>query len=465
MALKKISQYVNTATSFADNDLQEVSTYVSPGVYQTAKYTWLVLRGAFATAFGFKLKNNLGASGIPTVSDDTTQGYAVGSLWGYNGNIYICSSASTGAATWVAQQVDISGKLDLDGSNANSDIDISNIYSIYAKSLHIKGIGGSGHLGIKHQSAGITANPNESSFSADSSGNPIWKNDGNAQQRILLNNNNLSDVSSANTAMNNILPSKTSNALKVLRVNAGATDYELATISGGSTALNSIIAATATNSISNGNYLQTWNWNLDGVSSNGLEFLETGTTGTGYFMRLGTTNGANTSLKPIVMYASGFVFFDTAMAASIVSVGLTGGTSGETSIGTSATTGSVKVGGALTSGTLLLGPNGTSNGTVTISHSSGTNIVNIAATTNGIKTVNIANNNGSSATTVNIANNTSAIRTVNIANSTGKIGFFGTTAVVKQTGGAATAGGTYTATEQTMINAMYTALRNYGLLT
>jgi hypothetical protein len=45
------------------------------------------------------------------------------------------------------------------------------------------------------------------------------------------------------------------------------------------------------------------------------------------------------------------------------------------------------------------------------------------------------------------------------------IGFFAVTPVARQTGGAATAGASYTATEQTMINAMYTALRNYGLLT
>lgn len=45
------------------------------------------------------------------------------------------------------------------------------------------------------------------------------------------------------------------------------------------------------------------------------------------------------------------------------------------------------------------------------------------------------------------------------------LGFFGVTAVARQTGGAATAGATYTATEQGMINRMYSALRTYGLLT
>jgi hypothetical protein len=45
------------------------------------------------------------------------------------------------------------------------------------------------------------------------------------------------------------------------------------------------------------------------------------------------------------------------------------------------------------------------------------------------------------------------------------ISFFAVTPVARQTGGAASAGATYTSTEQGMINAMYTALRNYGLLT
>lgn len=46
-----------------------------------------------------------------------------------------------------------------------------------------------------------------------------------------------------------------------------------------------------------------------------------------------------------------------------------------------------------------------------------------------------------------------------------RISFFGVATVVKQTGGAATADLTYDATERDMINRMYTALRNYGLLT
>lgn len=60
---------------------------------------------------------------------------------------------------------------------------------------------------------------------------------------------------------------------------------------------------------------------------------------------------------------------------------------------------------------------------------------------------------------------TTVCLTVNTSGGAAQVGFLGATPVSRQTGGAATAGGTYTSTEQTMINAMYTALRNYGLLT
>lgn len=48
---------------------------------------------------------------------------------------------------------------------------------------------------------------------------------------------------------------------------------------------------------------------------------------------------------------------------------------------------------------------------------------------------------------------------------TGNIGFFGADNVSQQVGGAATAGALYTATEQTMLQAVYDAMRAYGLLT
>lgn len=74
-----------------------------------------------------------------------------------------------------------------DGSNTNSDIDLGS-YSLNAKSIKINGTGGNGHLSLKHQSTGITATTSESAIGANSSGNPIWKNDGNPQQELMLKN-------------------------------------------------------------------------------------------------------------------------------------------------------------------------------------------------------------------------------------------------------------------------------------
>lgn len=55
--------------------------------------------------------------------------------------------------------------------------------------------------------------------------------------------------------------------------------------------------------------------------------------------------------------------------------------------------------------------------------------------------------------------------TNNLSLQSNKLAFFGAPAVVKQTGGSLIAGSSYTANEQDMINKMFTALKNYGLLT
>lgn len=58
-----------------------------------------------------------------------------------------------------------------------------------------------------------------------------------------------------------------------------------------------------------------------------------------------------------------------------------------------------------------------------------------------------------------------ALEVIGTSQLNGNIGFFGTTPAAQQTGGVATAGGTYGATEQTMLQKVYDALRTYGLLT
>ena len=84
-------------------------------------------------------------------------------------------------------------------TGANSDVDLGN-YMLNAKSLHAKGTGGAGHLGLKHQSANITASASESSLGANSSGNPVWKNDGNAIELLELQTNKTSTVTGNETS-------------------------------------------------------------------------------------------------------------------------------------------------------------------------------------------------------------------------------------------------------------------------
>ena len=61
-------------------------------------------------------------------------------------------------------------------TGATSDVDLG-AFSLNAKSLHIKGVGGNGHLGLKHQSATPTGSANESLLFADVNGNFGWQND------------------------------------------------------------------------------------------------------------------------------------------------------------------------------------------------------------------------------------------------------------------------------------------------
>jgi len=84
----------------------------------------------------------------------------------------------------TATQVDA---LKRDGSNANSDVDLGT-YSLNTKSVKVNGTAGAGHVGLKHQSSGATATGSESVIYADASGNPKWKNDGNAVQNVMLEN-------------------------------------------------------------------------------------------------------------------------------------------------------------------------------------------------------------------------------------------------------------------------------------
>jgi hypothetical protein len=58
---------------------------------------------------GFAPINNLNAGAAPTATDDSSDGYSVGSLWGFGDNIYKCTDATEGAAVWVVYSQGLSG--------------------------------------------------------------------------------------------------------------------------------------------------------------------------------------------------------------------------------------------------------------------------------------------------------------------------------------------------------------------
>ena len=79
----------------------------------------------------------------------------------------------------------ISGLVPYTGATADVDLDT---FGLDAKFIKIKGTAGNGHLNLKHQSSDATAGGSESVLYADNSGNPRWKNDGNAVQNVMLEN-------------------------------------------------------------------------------------------------------------------------------------------------------------------------------------------------------------------------------------------------------------------------------------
>jgi hypothetical protein len=126
-------------------------------------------------------------------------------------------------------------------TGATADVDLDN-NGLDAKFVKIKGTAGNGHLNLKHQSSGATAGGSESVLYADNSGNPAWKNDGNALQSILTNSNitqvitnGVTDKAPSEDAVFDALALKTNTqtltciGLVIVTVN-DATNYHIGTI-------------------------------------------------------------------------------------------------------------------------------------------------------------------------------------------------------------------------------------------
>jgi len=241
----KISEYTTEQTTILNDDKQELSTETAPGVWETRWYKTTTLYAKIkAMIFGDFIETTLGTTdtkvptskavsdainGIdtPTLQEVTTAGNTTtnniivedGSANqlinmgndGGDGGLYIISADGLHQTIITPTSIDIDGNpivasvtgtcvdntdpanpvvnaLALDGSNANSDVDLGT-YALNAKSFKVNGTAGNGHLGLKHQSSGASAAASESVIYADSSGNPQWKNDGNAVEQILTSKN------------------------------------------------------------------------------------------------------------------------------------------------------------------------------------------------------------------------------------------------------------------------------------
>jgi hypothetical protein len=73
-------------------------------------------------------------------------------------------------------------------TGATQDVDLD-VFSLNAKSLHIKGTAGNGHLGLKHQSAAATGSANESLIYADTLGDLSWLNGNLYLSKFIISGN------------------------------------------------------------------------------------------------------------------------------------------------------------------------------------------------------------------------------------------------------------------------------------
>lgn len=87
----------------------------------------------------------------------------------------------TGSAYVALSIQDLSGLVPYTG--ATQDVDLG-ANGLDAKFVNVKGTGGAGHLGLKHQSSNATAGGQETVIFAGNDGEPRFKNDGNAVEQI-----------------------------------------------------------------------------------------------------------------------------------------------------------------------------------------------------------------------------------------------------------------------------------------
>lgn len=96
--------YFDTGTDQRAEDDQSLPCigYATEAAGSSATSVTLRLTPVVSPTGGSAKLNNLNASARPTVDDDGTEGYSIGSEWQYQGVRWICIGVGTGAAKWRA---------------------------------------------------------------------------------------------------------------------------------------------------------------------------------------------------------------------------------------------------------------------------------------------------------------------------------------------------------------------------
>ena len=107
--------------------------------------------------------------------------------------ITLTTTGTSGVATFVGATLNIpnygsvlTGYVPYTGATQDVDLDT---FKLNAQSIHAKGTGGLGHLGLKHQSASATASANEVSLFADSLGDLAWLNGNLYLSKFIISGN------------------------------------------------------------------------------------------------------------------------------------------------------------------------------------------------------------------------------------------------------------------------------------
>lgn len=90
-----------TNSRFENNKLLPCVGVATQAATETSTEVFFRFGPPVQVGYNFR-KNNLGASARPAATDDTTDGYEVGSEWQYLGVRWVCTDATADAAHWKA---------------------------------------------------------------------------------------------------------------------------------------------------------------------------------------------------------------------------------------------------------------------------------------------------------------------------------------------------------------------------